>query len=285
MRVLGLRWEYNIGMVEPVYITDLDDARVAVFRGLKDRELARGGERFVAEGLHLVQRLLRSSLRCESVMVAPRKLDAVMSMVSGSTAVYIVSEALSSSIVGFRFHTGAIAIGVRPAAGVVSLDSVVGAMGGRGFIVVCPDVASAENLGSMVRTSAALGASAMLIGPACVDPWYRLGVRVSMGAVLELPIVRSVDLLGDLGRLRSAMGFELCATVLADDAVALQHYEPRRGRVAVLFGSEAEGLSPQVVDACDAKVTVPMGWGTDSLNVAVSAGVVLWEVGRRVSRV
>src|SRR5690606_16189537 len=111
------------------------------------------------------------------------------------------------------------------------------------------------------------------------DPFYRQAVRVSMGTVFRIPIVRCESLHADLQRLKTHWGVRLMATVLDKDAQPLAGYA-RPPRLAVLFGNEAQGIRPDILPLCDDRVTIPMKLGTDSLNVAVAAGVFLFELTR-----
>jgi len=156
------------------------------------------------------------------------------------------------------------------------LEGILPATGRRATLVICPDLISHENLGSMIRIASAFGVDEMILGPRCCDPFYRHCIRVSMGTIFSLPIVRSVDMLGDLRRLREA-GFELVATVLGEGAERLKGFS-RGQRVGVVFGNEAQGIDEQTLGVCDRRVTIPMREGVDSLNVAVAAGIVLYWV-------
>ncbi|MGB0767845.1 MAG: TrmH family RNA methyltransferase, partial [Phycisphaeraceae bacterium] len=147
---------------------------------------------------------------------------------------------------------------------------------GRPTVVVCPEIGNVENLGLLSRVSAGLGAGAMVLGPRCADPWYRRSVRVSMGSVFTLPIVRLDDIEAGLDRLRKAHGYERVATVIDADAQSVGEVNvSSNGRYAILFGSEGYGLSAETVERCDTRVRIPMHAGVDSLNVAVAAGIVL----------
>ena len=176
---------------------------------------------------------------------------------------------------GYQFHTGVLAVGLRQPS--PPLEAVVG--GERSTLVICPDLSNFENLGSLIRICSAFGVDAIVLGPRCCDPFYRLSIRVSMGTIFTLPIVRSTDLSADLRELRQRYGYELVASVLDVDAEVLSS-APRRERLAILFGNEAVGLSSTDVAACDRRVTLPMRRGTDSLNVAVAAGVFLYHFTR-----
>ena len=179
-----------------------------------------------------------------------------------------------NDVVGFQFHTGVMAIGRRGPS--PRLDDVLPAVG-RSVVAVCPDLNNFENLGSVIRTAAAFGVDALILGERCCDPFYRMSVRVSMGTCFRLPIVRCDDLQATLGQLRSDHGYTLLATVL-DDAAELLPSVVVPERVAVLFGNEAVGLSAADAAACDRRVTLPMRRGTDSLNVAAAAAVFLYHL-------
>ena len=259
---------------DPVLIADLDDPRLALYRNLKDRELARLGDRFIAEGEFVVRRLLASGYPTESVVAAARKAAGLAAAVPAHVPLYAVPDALLHAVVGFHFHTGVMAVGRRLPPPPLS---AVLPPAGRSVVAVCPDLNNFENLGSLVRTAAALGVDAMVLGERCCDPFYRLSVRVSMGTCFRLPIVRSPHLLTTLAELKHALGYTLLATVLDPAADPLPNLAVPE-RTAVLFGNEAVGLSDADAAACDRRVTLPMRRGTDSLNVAAAAAVFLYHL-------
>jgi tRNA G18 (ribose-2'-O)-methylase SpoU len=258
-------------------IDSLDDPRVANYRNLKDRELERRGQLFIAEGEHIVRRLLASDFPVESVLLAERRAAEMAPLVPEPIPVYVVSQALMNSILGLKFHSGIMACGRRKPRR--TLDEVVPKGAARLTLVILPDISNVENIGALVRLSAGFGADALILGERCHDPWWRQSVRVSMGTIFFLPVVQSDDLLRDLRRLREEWGVELAATVLDATAEPLERTK-RAEKFAVLFGGEAQGLEPQIVAACDRRVTIPMHRGTDSLNVAVAAGIFLYHFTR-----
>jgi tRNA G18 (ribose-2'-O)-methylase SpoU len=260
----------------PVLIPSLDDPRVAPYRAMKDRELARAGDLFIAEGESVVRRLLRSDFPVHSVFLSDRRAEEFAPYVPAGVDVYVAPHALLQEILGFKFHNGVIACGRRKPER--HLDDVVTPAGPL-LLVICPEVANTENLGSLIRIAAAFGADAMLLGERCCDPFFRQSIRVSMGTAFSLPIVRSTDLLADLRQLRGRWGVQLAATVLDEGAEALGGAR-RPERFGLLFGNEAQGLDAAHVAACDRRVTIPMQLGTDSLNVAVSAAVFLYHFTR-----
>jgi tRNA G18 (ribose-2'-O)-methylase SpoU len=261
----------------PIPIDSLDDPRVAVFRNLKDREVVRLSGRFIAESEQVVRRLLASDFEVESLLVGHKRADAMVEVVPAHVPMYVCPDAMVHQILGYKFHSGVMACG-RQKEG-VTLDRVLPPKGTRSTIVVCPELSNNENLGSLVRIAAGFGADAMVIGERCCDPLYRLSIRVSMGTVFSLPIVRSSDIAADLERLRREWGYELVASVLDEDAEALAG-APRGDRLGILFGNEASGLPLELVAGCNRRVTIPMKRGTDSLNVSVAAGIFLFHFTR-----
>jgi tRNA G18 (ribose-2'-O)-methylase SpoU len=258
-------------------IDSLEDPRVAPFRDLRDKELARVGDRFIAEGEHLVRRLLASDFPCEAVLTSNRRLDRIAASIPDSVPTYVVEEPLLNRIVGYKFHTGTLAIGRRKPS--LSVDQLMASIADRpgATLVVCPQVLNTHNLGSIVRVCAALGVAGLVLGPLCCDPFFRKSVRISMGSAFTLPIVRSEDLRADLLRLRDGHGVDLVATLLDPAAEPL----PTAGRgtnpLAILLGSEDVGLDAETVSLCGRRVMIPMHYGTDSLNVAIAGAVIAYH--------
>jgi tRNA G18 (ribose-2'-O)-methylase SpoU len=262
-----------------ILIESLEDPRVFHYRNLKERELARLGGRFIAEGEWVVRRLLESPYVTESVMVIERKAESIAPAVPPDVPVYVVTPQVMAQVLGFKFHSGVMAVGLRGPGPTVG-DVIAAAPDRRKItLAVCPQIEKTDNLGAIIRVAAALGATGMVLGERCCDPFYRQSVRVSMGAALKIPIVRSENLLSDLRRLKDVHGVELIATVLDESAQALETAS-RAGPVALLFGNEGYGLGEEVLAVCGRRVTIPMAMGTDSLNVAVSAAVFLYHFTR-----
>jgi len=260
--------------VHVIEIENPGDARIEVFRNLKDRELAARGELFIAEGLHVVQRLLVSDVQTVSLLVTAEKLDDVRTLAPEDAVVYVGSKAVLDAVIGFEFHRHVLACGRRPAS--PSLASLIKA-GGPTTLLVCPEIANHENLGSLMRTAAALGVDGLVLGERSCDPYWRRSVRVSMGAVFSLPIVRSDDIKTDMRALRDRHGVALLAAVTDADAVDARSLQ-RAARTALVVGPEDVGLHRHFIELCDQRVTLPMSGGTDSLNVTVAAGILLWAL-------
>ena len=147
-------------------------------------------------------------------------------------------------------------------------------------VVVLEDIVDHTNVGAIFRAVAGLGADAVLITPRCADPFYRRSVRVSMGTVLQIPWTRLDEWPRGADQLHDA-GFEIAALALDDAAVDLETYAQHPpDRIALLMGTEGDGLSRPALAAADTIVTIPMSRGVDSLNVAAASAVALWALRR-----
>jgi tRNA G18 (ribose-2'-O)-methylase SpoU len=258
-------------------IGDIDDPRLAPYRGLNRQNLTRYSDLFIAEGDKIVQRLIASRFPVASLLAVPAWADRLEPQLPADTPIYVAAPKLLEAIIGFNFHRGVLACGRRlPWA---SIGEVVQAAADAAVIVVCPDIQDPTNLGSIIRTSAALGCTAVVLGPGCADPLSRRVLRVSMGAALRLPLVESRDLVADLHELRQP-DFQIVATVTDPAAQPLAGFQ-RPPRLAILLGSEGHGLSAELQAVADQRVTIPLHLGIDSLNVAVAAAVVLYHCSTR----
>jgi tRNA G18 (ribose-2'-O)-methylase SpoU len=142
--------------------------------------------------------------------------------------------------------------------------------------VVCIDIQDPTNLGTILRTAEAFGVAAVVLGGDGADPFSRRVLRVSMGAALQLPIAHSTDLASDLAVLRQREKMSLIAAVADSTGEPFDGVDPP-DRFAILLGNESSGLSPQWLDLCDRRVTIPMTPRADSLNVAVATGILLYH--------
>lgn len=260
-------------MVIPV--GSFDDPRIEDYRNVPDPELLARRGLFVAEGRHVVRRLLASRFRTRSLLVTPSVRAALADLVdaSGDLPVYVVDQDVMNGITGFNIHRGCLAVGQRPPA--AGVDDVTR---NASRVVVLERVSNADNVGGIFRNAAAFGAGAVLLGPSCADPLYRKAIRTSMGASLRVPFATLDDWPGDLSRLRAA-GFTLLALTPADGARPIRDAAPGApGRAALLVGHEGEGLSPEALSAADACVRIPMAAGIDSVNVATAAAIALYEL-------
>jgi tRNA G18 (ribose-2'-O)-methylase SpoU len=253
-----------------------DDSRLVPYQNLKATNATRRTSEFVVEGLKLVERLLRSRYPAVSIVLGRRWLARLDFAIPESVPILVVPDAMLPALVGFNFHQGALACGLRlpdP-----QVDDVVGTKE-TALVVACPQLYNPENLGQIARISRGLGVDLLLIGADGADPFSRRALRVSMGELLHLPIVCTADMNSELARLRDRHRFELLAAVLDPRAEPLEQVRPA-GRTVLVLGSEAHGLAAETVALCQRKVTIAMQSGTDSLNVAVAAGIMLYQLSR-----
>jgi tRNA G18 (ribose-2'-O)-methylase SpoU len=258
-------------------IDDIDDARVTAYRGIPDK-FARTTGLFVAEGRLVVRRLLESRFVTQSMMVTPRAFSAVEDLVAArpDLPVYVVSQPLMNALAGFNIHRGCLAIGERPAP--VSWDEVAG---GAQRLVALERVGDADNIGATFRAAAAFAADGVLLDEGCADPLYRKAVRTSMGAALEVHFATEVALPAALEGLKGE-GWAIVGLTPSAAAPPLSEVVPVVGtpRVVLVLGHEGEGLTAGVLGACTHLARIPTTTMVDSLNVAMAAGIALYELTR-----
>lgn len=250
-----------------------DDPRLDVFRDLKARNVVRDARLFVAEGTTVVERVLQSELTVDRVLICDRKWDRFHERLPEGTPVLRIADDLAEELVGFSFHAGVVASVVRPA--VPSLEKITAAEGPL-LLLAGDRVTDPENVGALIRIAAAFGAAAVILGPGCADPFSRRVLRVSMGNVLFLPVVETSDLAATLEQLAEWANVDCCATLLDPTATSLQEFR-FPVRTLLLFGNEYDGISASARNCCRDALTIPMLNGTDSLNIAVSAGIFSYQ--------
>jgi tRNA G18 (ribose-2'-O)-methylase SpoU len=250
-----------------------DDPRLEAFSNLRDRDLRSRGQ-LIAEGRWLAHRLVRAEYPKTQVLTAPRFADEFTEFADGGGDLFVADEATLSSVAGFDFHRGVIASAARPE--LPTLATALSQIIPGGTIVILPDTSNAENLGAIFRTATALGIEIILLGEQCCDEFSRRVLRVSMGAAFQLKLTRSSCIADDLATL-SERGYQLAAMVLDPTAVNLAKFRPT-APTALMFGSEANGLEESLIARADAKITIPMTAGVDSLNLATAAAITLWRV-------
>ena len=219
----------------------LDDMRLDVYRDVKAIRHSRFRGRFVAEGSRLVKRLLASDYVVESVMITDGRYEEFQPWLKPEVPVFELPRTLAADLVGYNFHCGAMACAFRKPS--PTLDDLMSGLGERATLIVCPDVTDPENIGTLIRLGAAFGIDAMLLGPACADPFSRRVLRVSMGNALTLPIRQSRDLHADLLRLKSEWHVQLASTVVENadptDASTWVRTKPIASGVALQCRSSA----------------------------------------------
>jgi tRNA G18 (ribose-2'-O)-methylase SpoU len=255
-----------------LFIDALDDPRLDVYRDLKQAG-SNLRETFIAEGEKLVLRLLDSSCRTESILCTAAMRDHLQEHFPADVPVYVAPTPVISRLIGFQFHRGVLACGLRPPE--PDLESLLGcaAAAQNSLVVLCPEIRDPINLGTIIRTAAAFGAVCLVAGLAGTQPFSRRVLRTSMGTVLQLPLIQT-DNWTEVFEVLHRHDFDSIATVI-DPAAELLSSAPRGGRVALLLGNEDAGLPDEFCNRCRRRIRVPMARGVDSLNVAVAAGIIM----------
>ena len=278
--------------MEIVRIDTFEDERLDAYARLTDLQLRSRLEPergvFIAESAEVIGRALDAGQLPLSMLVTEKLLEDArssglldrMAAANSSSPVFVAPADELQKLTGFEVTRGTLAAFRRPLE-----RSAADVIQDAHLVIVLEDIRNHTNVGAAFRSAAALGADAVLVTPACYDPLYRRAIRVSMGTVFQVPWARigedphdwaaaGVPLLHDAG-------FAVYALALREDALPLNDphlHEP--DRIALVFGTEGDGLAPATIAACDVAVRIPMEHGVDSLNVAASTAVALWEFAR-----
>ena len=227
------------------------------------------GEWFVAEGRWVVDALLEGRFEVETVVVVGGQHEDLIEKIPNDVRVLRPSKEEIGETLGFTFNRGVLARARRP--GSTSLESV-----GQGLIVVCPELADASNLGAIIRCAAAFGAAGVAVERGRgASPYARKAIRASSGTVFRTRVWETPTLLADVRALRKD-GWQVVGTALDPRAVPLWE-AGYSGKTLLVLGGEGSGLGAEWMDTCDILATLPMAAGVDSMNVATSAAVALYE--------
>jgi len=262
-----------------VRVESASDSRLAGYRAVSDPELARTHGLFVAEGRRVVRRLLEGSAAVpRSILVTESARRALTDLLEARPDLHVFEtpQAVMNQVAGFNIHRGCLALAERPA---LRPWEELATHASR--LVVLEGVGDADNVGSTFRCAAAFGVTGILLGPACADPLYRKAIRTSMAATLDVPFAIAEPWPDVLAALQFR-GWHVVG--LTPDADQEPLWEAAAGarhrRTALVFGHEGEGLTRAALAACNVLARIPMAAGVDSLNVAVSVGVALYELSR-----
>ncbi|WP_125615103.1 TrmH family RNA methyltransferase [Specibacter cremeus] len=257
-----------------VRLESADDPRVADYAALSDAALRRrtDPERglYIAESSKVLRRALDAGHRPRSFFLAEKWLDGLADVLAAHPDVpaFVGTPGVLEEITGFHLHRGALAAMHRPAP--VAVDAL---LAGARRIAVLEDIVDHTNLGAIFRAAAALDVDAVLVSPHCADPLYRRSIRVSMGTVFQVPWARLDAWPGALSVLRAA-GFTTAALALAPDSLGIDELAARNDeKLALILGTEGDGLADGTLAAADLRVKIPMRPGVDSLNVAAASAV------------
>ena len=272
-------------------ITGADDPRIAEYRDVAEPELVRSRGLFVAEGRFVVRRLIEDGrFVVRSLLVsdaALRSLGPALDALPPTAPVYVCDAPDFLGITGHDIHRGCLALAERPApktlGDLVALDLSPAHLDARlkpcATVVILEGVTNADNVGGVFRNAAAFGADAVLLSPSSCDPLYRKAIRTSMAATLRMPFARVEPWPDGLETLR-ASGFSIVALTPREPALTLDAFAAERpAKIALLLGTEGDGLSAAAEGMADVRVRIPIAPAVDSLNLAVASGIVLQRLG------
>lgn len=256
-----------------VAIEDPDDPRIAVFRKVRERDVAGRHGGFIAEGEVVLRVLAKSRLhRTRSVLIAAARAEKLAPLLAGfddDVAIYAAPQAIMDQIVGFPIHRGVLAYGERRTE--TSPDALLAAASHSADLVCLFGVSNHDNVGGVFRNAAAFGAFGVLLDGGCCDPLYRKAIRVSVGAALTVPFAR-IGAQQDVLALLERHGFTPLALSPGGATPLSALAAPRRA--AILLGAEGHGLPPTLLERVTS-VAIPMAKGFDSLNIATASGIAL----------
>ena len=263
-----------------IEVTDFYDPRLDIYARLTEAQLAQtpGPKQglFIAESPKVISRALEGGCKPVSILVERGNLNAETRAIieaCGDVPVYIGENAVLAQLTGYKLTRGLLCAMERPA-----LKTAEEVIQNARRIVVLEDVVNPTNLGAIFRSAAALGMDGILLTPGCSDPLYRRSARVSMGTVFQVPwafLHRPIGYLHELG-------FKTAALALKEDTLSIDDPRLREApRLAVVLGTEGEGLTDAAIAQCDYTVKIPMYHGVDSLNVAAASAVAFWELRAR----
>lgn len=273
-------------MADIIQLRDLSCPEAAVFSRLTEAQLRQhqAGPVFIAESVKVISRALDTGYEPVSLL-APGKLLAgparELAQRLAGTPIYTADDDVLAALTGYDLHRGVLCAMKRP-----PLPTVEQVCRSARRVAVLESIVDPTNVGAIFRSAAALGVDAVLLSPTCCDPLYRRAARVSMGTVFQVPWTRLGQQPGDwpregLAQLR-ALGFSTAAMALREDSCAIDAPELRAlDKLALVLGSEGDGLTDGTIAACDYTVRIPMLHGVDSLNVAAASAVACWELRAR----
>lgn len=266
-------------MANIIEITDFSAPELDVYARLTEAQLLNRFEpkkgQFIAESPKVIERALDAGCVPLSILVEKRHIVGEARDViarCGEIPVYTAEREVLTNLTGYQLTRGLLCAMLRPAR-----PTVQEICQNATRLVVLERVMNPTNVGAIFRSAAALGMDAVLLTPGCTDPLYRRSARVSMGTVFQIPWTFLADNWCDT--LHSA-GFQTVAMALTDRSIRLD--DPRLAaekRLAIVLGTEGDGLIETTITDCDYTVRIPMSHGVDSLNVAAASAVAFWQLG------
>jgi len=256
------------------------DPRLVPYRDIKREDVRNPAELFIAEGKLVVQRLLASDYETVSVLAEPNRVACLQPWLKPEIPVLVVPPGLIREVAGFNFHRGLLACGRRiPFA---SAERLLDAAPPQATALAAIAISDLENLGSLIRSAAAMGIDHLALSRQTIDPLCRRVLRVSMGASLKMRYFDLADPLAWFTENRRREAWFTVATTLASDSIPLSEVSSQpafdASRRMIVMGNEADGLPPAVQAACSVRAKIPMAQGVDSLNVAVAGAIAIYEL-------
>ena len=256
----------------------------SLFTRTADAELRERGL-FIGESLKVIERAMVAGAVPRAMLLPEKLLEDTMPVIKrvlaadASTPIYVAPKALFKEITGYEVVRSALAVFERPS--LPNATELLDSLSAR-RVAVLEDIGNSTNIGAIFRSAAALGVDAVLVTPSCLDPLFRRAARVSMGTVFQVPWTRIGSVQSWAGEgipLLHDLGFKVAAMALSDESISLDDKALRSCEtLAIVLGTEGEGLSQATIDASDYTVKIPMAHDVDSLNVAAASAVAFWEL-------
>lgn len=262
-------------------ITDFNAPELDVYARLSEAQLLNRQDptqaMFLAESPKVIERALDAGYVPVSVLVEDKHVETQAREIlarCGDIPVYVAPFDVLTQLTGFKLTRGMLCAMRRP-----PLPTVDEVCAGARRVAILEDVMNPTNVGAIFRSAAALNMDAVLLTPACSDPFYRRSIRVSMGTVFQVPWTYLDSTPSGLAKLKE-MGFQTVAMALKEDSLSI--WDPRlqkADKLAILLGTEGDGLATSTIADCDYTVLIPMSHGVDSLNVAAASAVAFFQLG------
>lgn len=272
-------------MINQIRIADFNALELDIYARTKEVVLLNRAKPedgiFIAESPKVIERALDSGCEPISILMEERHIEGEGKSVlerCGDIPVYTAEFDVLKELTGFPLTRGMLCAMRRPAP--LSLQQVCE---NATRLAILEDVVNPTNVGAIFRSAAALGMDAVILTQACSDPLYRRAIRVSMGTVFQIPwtyVDKSVEWPDEGMKFLHDMGFKTAAFALKDDSVGID--DPQlmsEEKLAILLGTEGDGLATETIADCDYTVKIPMSHGVDSLNVAAASAVAFWQLG------
>lgn len=271
-----------------IEIADFEAPELDVYARLSENQLLNRHEPekgiFIAESPKVIERALDAGCQPISLLLERKHIEGQARDViarCGDIPVFTSDFEILTQLTGFKLTRGVLCAMRRP-----PLPSVENICGQAHRIAILENIMNPTNIGAIFRSAAALNIDAVLLTPGCSNPLYRRAIRVSMGTVFQIPwtFLGSEDSeWPDTGmKLLQKLGFRTAAMALRDDSIPIDDARLRaENKLAILLGTEGDGLSPSTIANCDYTVRIPMFHGVDSLNVAAASAVAFWELGKK----